>query len=580
MSLYLTHAAYFSKSFLNLSVWLENAKEGHKHPLEEILLNVLLCKKKLDVTYSALVGKTAPISASITQENKVFETALLISHKKTQKLLSKLETIHLTNEKATGAYLSIAALSSLALKQGYLLFGGIESHPEIGCLSLDFPCKVEFAGITYPSALHAFIAQTFPNEYHLQEKCANVSKDDLLILALINGNHNAEWYNSNSDSPLIREKIIYHIMDAKFGQNPELRKKLLATLDATLIFTGDLNRKEGIWGAGDHGNRPNKLGQVLMQIRERYDGIGITCPSPTCYQELARTSFITQISALDKDDQTIEKEILELNNLASEEIYQKETTLCRRPENHSKNRFNDYNYVFNKTLVPLSTGQYINANFIHSKTVIASQTPMPNTSEDFWNMILDQKSKSVVMLNLPADFTHFFYCPDSKETPKHFGDIQVRLREEPSIITHPTWNQHPFEEEPHALKIRLLELKKGNETHYLTHYQYLNWRDLRIGSEGCMQRLIEEVNENQGNSTAPIVVHCLAGVGRTAAFAAIYDQYRKWKDGKEIDIRKCVEEQRSPQTGRYYKMVQSPEQYAFCYSSLRHLICNTKRKSE
>ncbi len=550
------------------SIYIKKASPKKISPSEQTFINVLINQKKLERAYHALSEKVNDLNT--------FHEALYLSTVKTEKFFKFFWEKDIP-DKSTKELNNRLNLTIFAWRQGHLFFGGEGTHPAIVCFAIDFPCEFEFGGIKYPSALHAFIAQTFPDNYHLRMECAKASKEELFRIALVNGNHCHEWYHHDSNFVQHREKIMYHIQDAKFGQHPEFLKNLLATLDACLIYTCDINAKEGFWGAGSYGNRANTMGQILMSVREKYGGIGISVLSEKCLPDLRLISFKTNCEALDKEDGEIAKEIHELNANVSEEVYSIETTICKYSENLSKNRFNDYNYVYNKTLVPLSTGAYINANFMHEGSAIGSQTPMPNTTEDFWQMVLDQKCKSVVMLNLPSDFTHFFYCPDSIDSPKQFGRVEVRLLQDPSILTHPSWVQAPLEEEPHAIKIRLLEIRKDESTHQVVHYQYLNWRDLRIGSEGCVAKLIHLIDETQGDSSAPVVAHCLAGVGRTAALLAIYDQYRKWKNGIEIDIPKCVASQRDPEKGRYYKMVQSPEQYAFIYTTLRHIIYHANR---
>jgi ribA/ribD-fused uncharacterized protein len=67
---------------------------------------------------------------------------------------------------------------------------------------------------------------------------------------------------------LIKEEIMYEICKAKFEQNEELRQKLLDT--------GDQHLEEGntwgdrIWGTVN-GKGQNKLGKILMRVRDNWD---------------------------------------------------------------------------------------------------------------------------------------------------------------------------------------------------------------------------------------------------------------------------------------------------------------------
>ncbi len=71
-------------------------------------------------------------------------------------------------------------------------------------------------------------------------------------------------------------------------------------------------------------------------------------------------------------------------------------------------------------------------------------------------------------------------------------------------------------------------------------------------------------------SISPIVVHCHAGVGRTSALITLIDQFEYLPTGK-VDVKRCLQRQRSPEEGRCNSMMQSRDQYLFCYRTLRLL---------
>ena len=56
------------------------------------------------------------------------------------------------------------------------------------------------------------------------------------------------------------------VVDAKFDQNPKLRKQLLETGDRMLI---EISTTDSYWGCGKKGNGQNMLGILLMATRER-----------------------------------------------------------------------------------------------------------------------------------------------------------------------------------------------------------------------------------------------------------------------------------------------------------------------
>ena len=63
----------------------------------------------------------------------------------------------------------------------------------------------------------------------------------------------------------IKNKVMLQALRMKFSQNPEIAKELLATGDAILI---EHTRNDDYWADGGDGSGKNKLGLLLMQIRE------------------------------------------------------------------------------------------------------------------------------------------------------------------------------------------------------------------------------------------------------------------------------------------------------------------------
>jgi len=64
----------------------------------------------------------------------------------------------------------------------------------------------------------------------------------------------------------VKESVMRKAVTAKFTQNPSLRKVLLSTKDAILIEDSPWDSE---WGNGKNGNGKNKLGKILMKVREK-----------------------------------------------------------------------------------------------------------------------------------------------------------------------------------------------------------------------------------------------------------------------------------------------------------------------
>ena len=63
----------------------------------------------------------------------------------------------------------------------------------------------------------------------------------------------------------VKDKVMLQALRMKFSQNPEISKELLATGDVILI---EHTQNDAYWADGGDGSGKNKLGLLLMQVRE------------------------------------------------------------------------------------------------------------------------------------------------------------------------------------------------------------------------------------------------------------------------------------------------------------------------
>lgn len=63
----------------------------------------------------------------------------------------------------------------------------------------------------------------------------------------------------------VKDKVMLQALRMKFSQNPEIAKELLATGDAIII---EHTRNDDYWADGGDGSGKNKLGLLLMKVRE------------------------------------------------------------------------------------------------------------------------------------------------------------------------------------------------------------------------------------------------------------------------------------------------------------------------
>lgn len=424
-------------------------------------------------------------------------------------------------------------------------------QPGTRFLENDDLCSFEFGGRQYTNATAAYEAQKFFHRPDLMDRFQALSpREAFTFSAEKHLEKHSSWHGK-------RVEVMQHVLRAKFMQNPSHRDHLLSTGSSYLSFHTPYKRMDPFWTDDADGSGANQLGHLLMQIRQEFGGSGAPCPPKISLLE----------TPLDRTREEALAEINELNARMNGEEYRLHSQIARRQENLHFTRFPTNNFPYDATLVPLSSGRYINASFLLGKEFIGTQSPMPHTSEDFWSMILEHNVTTVIMLNRLGDPGDDIYFPFAIGDEKRYGDMVLTLEEAPQFTTDPSWRQAPHEEEPHAVILRKVKITKNGETYFVLHCQYQNWRDFSPGNERAAAYLVKAVTHRKG----PFVVHCHAGVGRTSAMITLIDQYRARKAGEAIDVKRCVERQRSPLEGRCHSMMQAPEQYAFCYRTLELL---------
>ncbi|KAM4712055.1 receptor-type tyrosine-protein phosphatase O isoform 3-T3 [Anableps anableps] len=243
------------------------------------------------------------------------------------------------------------------------------------------------------------------------------------------------------------------------------------------------------------------------------------------------------------------------------------------PVNRPKNRYtNILPYDFSRVkLISMHNDEgadYINANYIpgyrHSKEYIATQGPLPETRNDFWKMVLQQKSPIIVMLTQCNERRRVkcdHYWPFTDE-PVMYSDISVEMLSEEGS---PEWI------------IRKFRLGYADETLDVLHLNYTSWPDHGVPTVNAIESILQFVHivRQQANRTKdPIIVHCSAGVGRTGTFIALDRLMQHIREHEFVDILGMVSEMRSHRLS----MVQTEEQYVFIHQCV--LLMWQKKKQQ
>lgn len=110
-----------------------------------------------------------------------------------------------------------------------------------------------------------------------EDKASILSSDTVLVpkiqekIRQIASPMDAALEGRNRQNPLrpdweeIKDEVMLQVLRMKFSQNPEIAKELLATGDAILIKH---TRNDDYWADGGDGSGKNKLGLLLMKVRE------------------------------------------------------------------------------------------------------------------------------------------------------------------------------------------------------------------------------------------------------------------------------------------------------------------------
>lgn len=238
------------------------------------------------------------------------------------------------------------------------------------------------------------------------------------------------------------------------------------------------------------------------------------------------------------------------------------STIGRKPENVSKNRYKNI-LPYDDTRVVLKSGQdYINANYLEADprlgTYIGCQGPLSSTIADFWQMVWQEDSQFIVMLTNTVEGGKnkcAQYWP--KDVGKEIMLEQFRIKAQETVLNTSDY------------VITKLILENEGKQKTVNHCHYTGWPDKSIPKNvEALIKFSQEIlrlrsNVATGNS-GPIVAHCSAGIGRTGTYiliSLIIDHMQKFGNSPEIfNFAKTLRGQRPG-------MVQTLQQYELVYKA-------------
>ncbi|KAI2663860.1 Receptor-type tyrosine-protein phosphatase T [Labeo rohita] len=214
---------------------------------------------------------------------------------------------------------------------------------------------------------------------------------------------------------------------------------------------------------------------------------------------------------------------------------------------------------------------YINANYIDGyhrpRHYIATQGPMQETVRDFWRMIWQENSASIVMVTNLVEVGRVKcvrYWPDETEV---YGDIKVTLIETEPLAEYVIRTFTVQKTTPVDIKLTTCScLQKGHhEIREIRQFHFTSWPDHGVPCYATgLLGFIRQVKFLNPPDAGPIVVHCSAGAGRTGCFIAVDIMLDMAESEGVVDIFNCIRELRSQRVN----MVQTEEQYVFVHDAI------------
>ena len=130
---------------------------------------------------------------------------------------------------------------------------------EYGYFSNFSPHPINLKGKTWPTSEHYFQAQKFAGTPDEEE--VRLAKSPMIAARM--GRSRKRPLRKDWES--VKDRIMHEAVLAKFTQHANLREVLLATGNAKIVEHTD---NDHYWGDGSDGSGRNKLGQILMEVRE------------------------------------------------------------------------------------------------------------------------------------------------------------------------------------------------------------------------------------------------------------------------------------------------------------------------
>ncbi|CAF3413861.1 unnamed protein product [Rotaria sp. Silwood1] len=250
----------------------------------------------------------------------------------------------------------------------------------------------------------------------------------------------------------------------------------------------------------------------------------------------------------------------EWESFCTDKIYDEQAScsVALSESNEKKNRYMDC-IPYDHTRIRLANdddGDYINASKITDSApkckYIATQGPMPNTTNAFWQMVWEQGSCVIVALTRPIEngitMCHHYWPVEGSEI---YHDFEVNL------VSEHIWS------DDYVVRSFYLKNIQTMETRTVTQFHFLTWDELcNPPSAKVVLDFRRKVNKCFRGPSSPLIVHCNDGVGRTGTYILLdIVLNRIYKGAREINIAATLEHIRDQRP----KMIKTKDQFEFVF---------------
>ncbi|XP_062843495.1 receptor-type tyrosine-protein phosphatase mu-like isoform X1 [Trichomycterus rosablanca] len=234
---------------------------------------------------------------------------------------------------------------------------------------------------------------------------------------------------------------------------------------------------------------------------------------------------------------------------------------AKKDENRMKNRYGniiayDHSRVRLQSLEGEQSSDYINANYVDGyhrpNHYIATQGPMQETVIDFWRMVWQENTATIVMVTNLVEVGRVKCCKYWPDDTEIYRDMKVTLIETQLLSEY-------------VIRTFAVEKRGAHEIREIQQFHFTGWPDHGVPYHATgLLGFIRRVKAKSAANAGPIVVHCSAGAGRTGCFIVIDIMLDMAEREGVVDIYNCVRELRS----RRVNMVQTEEQYVFIHDAI------------